>query len=491
MKPDSLQRELHCRPQCAVILGLAVLGFTLPAAVPTARSAETPEPESRDESPAGVWRFETVKRKDGTVHQGLIQAEGRDEIELVEILRPPGRPMFAVVRPVATDDIAAIQRLDEPQRKQLLERIAGFRLRARIEAGRMQDVDLRQETVDHSLRWVYDGDWFRLESTADEEMTRRSVVRIEQIFRAYRQILPPRVEPSSRLRIELLGAMEDYRRRLHESGFQIVNPAFFSSAENRIVAGSDLNAYTERLSRTRMHHAEVRRQYRLLQETFPANLAAVLDQLRRNGFSDAEIELESRLRRAAWQREHDAALAKIAVVERQNQARFAEVTQQMFARLYHEAFHAYVENYVYSDPRHPLPRWLNEGLAQIFETAQLDGDTLRIDVPDVARLRPLQRDLAAPQPPRLVEMLDAPDDRFLDSHRGDIAGQLYLVAWGVAYYLTYEQNLLGGQRLDEYVANPENFGAIARFTRLIDMPLPKFEAAWRNAMLDLKPAAAP
>ena len=116
---------------------------------------------------------------------------------------------------------------------------------------------------------------------------------------------------------------------------------------------------------------------------------------------------------------------------------------------------------------------------------------MRIDAPDVQRLQPLQRDLAGMQPPHLADMLNASDDRFLDSHRGDVAGQLYLVAWGLAYYLTYEQNLLSDHRLDDYVANPENFGAIARFTRLIDTPLPKFEAGWRNAMLDLKPGAAP
>jgi hypothetical protein len=473
------------------IVGWSAFGFLMFAIAPTTPAAETPSAETRADDAATEWRFDTVTRKDGTVHQGLIQAEGRDGIELVEILRPPGRPMFAVVRPVAADQIAAIERLDELQRKDLTERIDGFRRRARIEVGRMDDVELRQETIGQSQHWIYDGVWFHLESTTDEETTRRSVVRVEQIFRAYRQILPPRVEPSGRLRIELFGAMDEYRRRVHESGFQIVNPAFFSSAENRIVAGSDLNAYAERLSRTRTHHAEVRRQYRMLNEAFPANLAAVLDQLRRNGFSDAEIEQESRLRRSAWQREYDAALARIEVVERQNLSRFTEVTRQMFARLYHEAFHAYVENYVYPNPRQPLPRWLNEGMAQIFESAQLDGDILRIDAPDVPRLQPLQRDLAGMQPPRLADMLNASDDRFMDSHRGDVAGQLYLVAWGLAYYLTYEQNLLSGHRLDEYVANPENFGAIARFTRLIDMPLPKFEAGWRNAMLDLKPGTAP
>ncbi len=435
----------------------------------------------------GDWQFESIELKDGTVYQGLILAELKEEIEFVEIVRPPGKPMFAVVRPVATEDLAKMQRLQPPQRAQLLQRFARFRARARIEAGHMQDVPLRQETIGQAPRWIYQGNWFQLESTTDEEMTRRAVVRIEQIFRAYRQVLPPAKQPTGDLRILLFGGMEEYRRYVHESGFQILNPAFFSSAQNWIVAGCDLNAYAERLAHVRAHHAEVRRRYQMLADEFPARLSAVLDQMRRNGYSEAEVEQESRLRRSVWQREYDTALAKIEAVERQNEARFGEVTQQMFARLYHEAFHAYLDNYVYTGPQQRMPRWLNEGLAQIFESAQLDADTLRIDAPDPVRLKLLQRDFAGEPPLRVADVIQADDDDFLDSHRQDEAERLYRYAWGLAYFLTYEQNLLGGEDLDQYVANPGNFGPTARFTRLTGVPLPKFETAWRNAMLDLKP----
>jgi hypothetical protein len=444
-----------------------------------------------DDPPLDEWQFETVEHVDGTVRQGLILAEGETEIELFEILRPPGKPMFAVIRPIQKEEITAIQRLEKPQRQRLIERVDSFRRRARIEAGRMEDVELRQEIIDQATRWIYDGTWFRLESTTDEQLTRRCIVRIEQIFRAYRQILPPRVQPSGRLLIELFGTMDQYRRRVHQSGLDIVHPAFFCSVENRIVAGSDLNAYAQRLRDSQAHHAQVRREYRTRHQAFPSTLSAVLDELRRLGYGEAEIELESRLRRSVWQREYDTAMARIDSVERRNQARFAEVTQQMFAMLYHEAFHAYVQNYVLPASPSQMPRWLNEGLAQIFETAQLDGDTLRIDAPDVARLRALQSDLSGPEPLRIAQVLEAPDDHFLDSFQGDTAERLYLYAWGIAYYLTYEQDLLGTKRLDEFLANPEKFGPVARFTKLTGTPLASFEAAWQAAMRNLKPYTTP
>ncbi len=461
-------------------------GFSFSRAVP-ASSAEQQAVEALDDTVADQWQFETIQREDGTVHQGLILAEGEEEIELVEIVRLPGKPMFAVIRPVHRDQIVAIQRLEQPQRERLSERIDSFRRRARIEAGRMEDIDLQRETDDPSERWIYVGPWFRLESTTDDEMTRRSIVRIEQIFRAYRQILPPRVQPKGQLLIELFGTMEDYRQHVHQSGLEIAHPAFYASSENRMLAGSDLNAYAQRLARAREHHAQVRREYRSLHQAFPARLSSVLDELRRNGYSEEEIELESRLRRSVWQREYETALARIETVERQNQARFAEVTRQMFALLYHEAFHAYVQNYVYPHPQQQLPRWLNEGLAQIFETAQLDGDTLRIDAPDSQRLRPLQQDLRGPHPLTIAEVLQAPDDRFLDH----MAQRHYLYAWGLAYYVTYEGNLLDAQRLDQYVSNPENFGPVARFTRMTGTPLSSFETTWRKVMMDLKLHGAP
>lgn len=439
----------------------------------------------------GDWQLETIQRDDGTVHQGLILAEREEEIELIEIMRPPGKPMFAVIRPLRKNEIATIQRLAAPERQRLIDQVDGFRRRALVEAGRMEDIELSRAAIPAADRWIYQGIWFRLESTADENLTRRSIVRIEQIFRAYRLVLPPRVGASNELRIELHGAMDEYRREVDRLGLQIVHPAFFSASENRIVAGSDLNAYGHRLASAREHHAQVRQKYRHLNQTFPERLASVLDDLRSQGYSEAEIELESRLRRSLWQRDYDTALARIEAVERQNQARFAEVTRQMFAMLYHEAFHAYVQNAVYPDPQQRLPRWLDEGLAQIFETAQLDADTLRIDAPDPVRLRHLQLDLAGPELLEISQVLEAADDQFLDSAANETARRLYLYSWGLAYYLTYERDLLDPQRLDRYVANPDGLGPVARFTQMIGIPLPRFEAAWRDAMLDLKPYAVP
>ena len=41
---------------------------------------------------------------------------------------------------------------------------------------------------------------------------------------------------------------------------------------------------------------------------------------------------------------------------------------------------------VYNPATHDVPRWLNEGLAQVFEGGQLESGSLRIDAPDRVKL---------------------------------------------------------------------------------------------------------
>jgi len=452
---------------------------------PKDEGASSTSSEHSDAPPE--WQFEALKLKDGTVYTGLVQAERKTEIEFAEILRPPGKAMFAVVRPVAPESVDEIIRLEGDARTELIGRFRQLRNRARIEAGRMEDVVLREDVRDGVRHWTADRDWFRLDSTAEAGMTRRCVVRVEQMFRAYRQLLPPRNRQSSNLRLLLFGSLDEYRRFMHESGFRIANPAFYSPSQNLIVAGSDLNAYARRLAQVQSQNQEVRRQYKMLDASFADRLAGVLEEMRKRGYDESEIEREARLRKAIWQRQYDAAMKEIDLAERQNDAKFAEVTEQMFIRLYHEAFHAYVENYVYPHRDGAMPRWLNEGLAQIFEGGQLDADTLRIDAPDRDRLRRLQEDLAGDDSLAIADLLTAEENEFLAIHDSEAGRRHYLYCWGLAYYMAFENSLLTGARMAQYVANEGDYGPTARFIRLVNKPFEKFEKQWQAAMLRLRP----
>jgi len=468
-----------CRPwRWTVASSVLLAAGALPTALRTVAAADAVAvAETAD------WSFDVLEMKDGQVHQGLVLLDSDEEIEFAEIVRPPGKPMFAVIRPLAPDQVAGKRLLEGEQRAKLQERFQGFRNRARIEAGRMEDVTLRRTESSGSLGWTYEGPWFQLESTADETMVRRCVVRAEQIFRAYRQILPPQREHRSGLRLMIFGSTDEYQRHLQEAGLQIANPAWFSVSQNLVLAGGELNTFSRRLQQTQAQNEEVGRQYKALKASFPDRLAGLIQQMKECGFSAAQIDQEVKLRSAAWQREYDEAMKRLELAKRQNETAFASATGQMFAQLYHEAFHAYAANYVCPQADAALPHWLNEGLAQIFETGQIEADSLRIDAPDRKRLVQLQDDLRGEQPLKIQDVLEADEQDFLNPSPSRSAQRYYLYSWGLAYYLTFEKDLLRPETLASFLSNPQNYGPAARFTRLVDMPITKFERLWREAVL--------
>jgi hypothetical protein len=469
-----------------LVLALIVSTLTAwPEATGTAHPQDS-APKPADIEQASQWKLEQLEMRDGTVYAGLILAETDTEIEFAEIVRPPGKPMFAIVRPVDSDRIAKKLRLEPAEYARLLDRFDQFRNRARIEAGRMEKVELGSAERDGTVLFSYQGPWFRLESSADEEMTRRCVVRVEQIFRAYRQLLPPEVDRRSDLRLLLFGSMDEYRAYLRAAGLAIASPAFYSASENLVVAGSQLNSYARRLRQVRAQNKETRRQYQLRRDNFPQQLAAVTGQLKQRGYSEREIEEEAKLRTAVWQREYDEAMARLDVVDLQNEAKFTEVTRDMFARLYHEAFHAYLDSYVYPGEAATMPRWMDEGIAQIFESGRLEADTLRVDAPDPDRLARLQADLSGDQPLSITEVLNADEQDFLSGHKGQTGQRCYLYSWGLSFYLTFEMNLFNSASLEPFVVNEDRLGPAARFTRLVGMPIAKFQRRWRQYMLELR-----
>ncbi len=459
---------------------LIMLGYDRRAA------AFFPQAEENADIQAPVaWPLEWVELNDGTKYGGFVQEQRDEEIDFVEIHRPPGKPMFAVVRPIPQDEISRIVSLSDADRADLMQRFEQFRHRVWIEAGRMERIALDERVVDGHPYHTYDGPWFRLESSADRGMTRRCVVRVEQVFRAYRHIFPPRRRPDGKLRVMLLGSMQQYERYLKDAGFRVSAPAFFATSENLVVAGSDLNRFAQRLAQVNRQHAEIRKRYRRARSDFAARMKDVARRLGDSGLGEAEIEQEIRIRTLNWEREYESMMHRLQVADLQNEAAFAALTRTMFARLYHEAFHAYAANYLVPPSQAPLPRWLDEGLAQIFESGQLESGTLRIDAPDPDRLRRLQDAIRRDDLPSVRSVISASDQAFVEERPTAEVQRRYLVSWGLAYYLVFQVDLLGSERLEQYVKNEGDMDPAARFTQLIGMPLGKFEKSWREAMLGL------
>jgi hypothetical protein len=269
----------------------------------------------------------------------------------------------------------------------------------------------------------------------------------------------------------------------------VQNPAVFIPRENLLIAGSELSAYATQLDEIRKHHKALHDEADALAAKMPEYLAKFRKDLAAGGYTKDDQAKLVRAAEARWKREQDELDQQIHSADRRNKQEFNRVTERMFVRLFHEAFHAYLQNYVYPEADHDVPRWLNEGLAQVFEGGQLESGSLRLDAADSVRLKSLQDDLRSPRPLSLSDVLTADEGHFLVSHRGGekASQRYYLYAWGLAYYLAFRQPLLETPALDLYVDLPAaKLAPVERFEKLVGMPLAGFEAKWRAEILSLK-----
>ena len=444
--------------------------------------------EARDLADASRWPLEQIALKDGRTFAGLALARTDRDVQFEVVNRPRGRPMYLVVRRFPAASIANLKPLSDPERTELAARIERFKNRAEREALDVGKIQLTAATDQGSLS--YRGPWFELESRTDELMTRRTILRLEQIFTAYSEILPTRARPQSPLRILLYGSMRDYSEFLAMHDYRFENPAVFIPRLNTLAAGSELSAYAERLADVHRKHEKIRRQFREKAAAMPGELQKLARDLEAQKVPAAERKTIAAAAQRKWDQEQAEAHRRMEVLERENAAQFDEITRQMFTRLFHEAFHAYVENFVYPQDKCDVPRWLNEGLAQVFEEGILELGTLRLDAPSRTRLADMQADLRNQPRLSLTELLSADGRAFLVSHptAAKTSQRYYLYSWALAYYLAVREPVLETERFNRYVdAGARSIDSVARFEQLVGMPLDRFESNWRKELLALKP----
>ena len=430
-----------------------------------------------------VSRYEQVELKDHSRYHGVIESEDGNWLTLICIQSPRGRQMHLVIQPLDRGQILSVSRLDAGKRAALARQIEEFRDRATIEAGRMEAIRLESREAEGNSYRHYGSKWFTLDSTADDQNTRRVIVRAQQIFAAYRQIVPPRSESSPPPRLVVLGSMDQYQSLLTKLGLKtkIENPACFLEDQNVVAIGSDLTRLAAVTAQITAQNAQLRRDLCDLESRLADRLRVVAENLRKSGLAGGEITRELTREREKFKKQLEKKRDELRQSDQQIDRLFKKNASQTLVRLYHEAFHAYLRNSVYPRQQYDVPPWLNEGLAVIFEGGLLEGNSLRVDAPNPLAVKKLKADLAGAEPMDLQTLLSAGEDQFLltAKMRSAAVDRYYAYAWGLAYYLTFEKRLLSSPALEKYLQFGARFAPVPRFEQLIGGKLERFEHEWR------------
>jgi hypothetical protein len=431
------------------------------------------------------WKGDVVHRKKGPPLSGLVEKQTATIVQLRCFSRKPGSPTILYTVELPATEVERIELLPEDERQRLRQRLDAVLLEHRTLAEHLKSLDGggksgkgSEEVFDlRPAAWVsgapaaaleYRSAYFRLLSNAQPEVVKLAAIELEQVYAAYARSLPPRAAGAPTL-VVLTGSLADYQELLRGRGLHLTNPAFYDAEQNQVVCASDLQRLADELEKARQHHgrlcsqltqreAELKEAYR---GAVPAEIRAPIDEAR----------------------------TRIKATEARNAEAFRRARVRLFQRLYHEAFHAYLASFVYPPAETAVPRWLNEGLAQVFETAIVEAGELRIGHADPERLAALRQALAQDTLVPLPELLRAGPRPFQVAHASQrqASDRYYLASWALTFHLTFQRQLLGA-RLDEYVrALHRGTDPVEAFRDLVGQPLAAFEKDFRQYLQHLRP----
>lgn len=462
-------------------------------------SAVTVSASLADEPRRGLattaWPLEVIEFRDGRRLEGLVvdadgeTLEGDDGFLFIQVLRPPGRPMSLITwGPLDGTSVRDVRRLPADERDRLATRIAAFRERRRHGTEAEAAVSL----VRDEARGVWQASTGRLAitSTAEAATTRQAAAALELIFDGLEGLVPPRTSDRPPIiDLRLCGSAAEYRDVQRSLAVSIDAPAFYVPARRLLVAGGDLDAsldaamaVDDALELATRHELDRDARFEALVRDLAADLEA-------QGIPAAQRGEIVRRARQRWQREHAAEIAALADVRRDNERSAAAAREAFRRQLAHEAWHAYADTRL-RDERAGLPAWLDEGLAQIVESAPLEAGELRLDAPDPTRLAALLAAFDAGTVPRLADLVRGDGTPFLSGHAGrdGTRAVAYLTAWGVALDMALVRPVLSRDRLPDLVDEADPLSA---FERIVGAPIDDYEAAWRRRLRGIRGRSGP
>ncbi|MCW8129001.1 MAG: DUF1570 domain-containing protein [Planctomycetota bacterium] len=403
---------------------------------------------------------DVIKLRNGETQHGLIVSENEKEVtvDLVMSGKTVTKTMFArmTYRRGEIDEIKAIT----PEQRAAV--------RAYFERTESQ---AKEDTLNEQMIQIQPHQWpskdpekkipckkvelenFTIESNTSDEFLRKVAFRLGKVFGAYRQHFGIERNQDVKVRVVIFNSMAEYQAAI---GGQIMNPAFYAPDLKLISAGCDVAQYEDMIKEIRAHYARLDRELEEWKKKIDAARADIQGQVSRyyeaanrggkgitpqdKALLDAIQGEKTRLQLYLGQLEKHAneVQDQIFALNRRNDIVFQQATGAMFATLYHEGFHAFLDNYLFPDDlRKSVPLWLNEGLAQYFEAARIENNRFILGQEDRAKMAMLRTWNKANELVPLASLAVAESKEFLVKDLSNVENSTkhYLQAWALTHLL--------------------------------------------------------
>ncbi len=454
---------------------------------------------------AAEWR-DVLVLDTGDTMTGLIFSETDDAIIFDMVMSGSSVSKTMLMQTsVSRDKIKEIRKLTAAQRTEARQYLISLKQQAKRDSVAEGSLKIEPTEWPTKIRGrtipakKVELEHFVVEANTDESFLRKAAYRQARVFNAYKEHFGVDRNDSKKVRVLILNSMEEFYAAI---GNKIKNPAFYSPDRKLVAAGCDMAKYKSAIAAIRQQHADLNSRLDAQKARIDKARADVRQAV--NDFS-AKInnagrttplakEYMKQLRRAQTRWEVDVMRLEkpvkeiqkqIRLVNRKNDMAFDRYTERMFATLYHEGFHAFLDQFLFDDElvKH-VPRWLNEGLAQYFELARLEGTRLVLGREDRVRMAVLRRLQAGGGLVTLEEMLSAGAEEYIveDMSDAETSTKHYLQAWLLVHMLG-EKGKLTKENLTGFVkalaGGAEPMQALPKLTGMSNAELRK---AW-NAKL--------
>ena len=433
--------------------------------------AQPPAPVSPPQ--ADSWKLETVVRTPPFEPlEGLVVRQDPAGIELRQVIRKPGRPTFIITVRVPQDQVERVDLLDSEDRDLLVkrldlivaERAKRFARLKLLEKPPAPGSDSAEPTVGLSRAdwptdkpgtqraWKYAGQRFTLITTARPEIAELCALQLDQVFSAFERLLPARQE-SGPVSILVTSSLEEWQALCKARGRAVLNPAWCDTSIGEVGLATDQTKLDARMEQLRVQHTQ--------------NLSELQsrgDELRKAYGGKLPPEL---------QRPFDQSLKSLRETAITNERILRQERDRLFSRMNHEVFHAYLSRFVLR-PGMTIPPWLNEGLAQLFESALVEAGDLRADLADPERVKRFRAEVQAGRDLALEELLKSPASRFHVTGSDDMEAsrQAYLASWALCSWLVLDKGRLRLEDLDGFSsADPALLDSRAIFGKVFSIPV--------------------